>query len=75
MMPISFRLKEVLDEANVTPYALAKASGVAPNTVYPIVADRVKRVDLETISRLLGGLRELTGREYDVGDLMRYSRS
>ena len=72
-MQVRVRLKEFLDEHHVSPakLSLALRGQVAQGSIYALLkSDRVKRVDLNTLSGLLGALREIIGREVHVGDLL-----
>jgi predicted transcriptional regulator len=73
-VPIHFTLRERLDELAITPYQLSKTSGVSLNTVYSIVHDRTKRIDKDTLDALLTGLGDLTGKTFEVSDVLGYER-
>jgi putative transcriptional regulator len=50
-------LKPLLRERNMTPYALAKATGLSLGTIYRITNNKAKRLELETIDRLCAALK------------------
>ena len=70
-MAVKWTLKEVLEAHDVSPYQLRKASGLSANTVYPMVRGHAKRVSLATLTRTLAALRQLTGKRFRVGDLLK----
>lgn len=72
MDSVRWRLKEFLDERDLTAYALTKAADLAPNTVYTIARGRNHQVKLETLAGILGGLRKLTGEEIGFDDVLEY---
>ena len=71
-MPIKWKLKELLDAHDLTPYRLMKQSGLAHGTVYRIVNGEANGVDTATLDATIRALRELTGQQVDVADLLEY---
>jgi DNA-binding Xre family transcriptional regulator len=71
-MAVRWKVKEVLNRHDITPYRLVKASGLAQATVYRLVNDDTAGLSTETLTVLLGTLRELTGEELGVADLLSY---
>ena len=49
-----------------------KASGLSQGTIYRLVAGSDVSVRTSTLGRLIKTLRELTGRQVDIGDLLEY---
>lgn len=70
MATVHFRLDDTLRRHKKNAAALVKASGLAKATVYNIVNNKAKAVELETLSKLLNGLRELTGEEASIDDIL-----
>lgn len=73
MPTIRWRLAAFLEEKGISAYALAKHSAVKhPNTVYRIarLGHEPTRVDIPTLNALLDGLRELTGEEVRLTDIL-----
>ena len=73
MPTIRWRLAAFLEEKGISAYALAKQSAVKhPNTVYRIArpGHEPTRVDIPTLNALLDGLRELTGEEVRLTDIL-----
>lgn len=70
-----WRLAAFLRERGLSAYALAKISAVKhPNTVYRIARDghEPTRVDLPTLTAILDGLRQLTGEDVRLTDILVY---
>lgn len=65
-----WRLKDYLQEHDLTAYALVRASNLAPNTVYSLARGNQNQIRLDTIAGVLGGLRELTGKEVALTDIL-----
>ncbi|MEM7734854.1 MAG: helix-turn-helix transcriptional regulator [Deinococcota bacterium] len=70
MSPVHFKVGETLRIHNQTPAALIEASGLAKTTVYNIVNNKAKAVELETLSKLMAGLRELTKEDVSIADIL-----
>jgi DNA-binding Xre family transcriptional regulator len=69
-MPIiSFNLEPLLRQHGKNPSALVEASGLSKTTVYNIVNNKAKAVELETLEKLLTGLEKLTGQPLSFNDL------
>jgi DNA-binding Xre family transcriptional regulator len=71
-MAVRWKVKEVLNRHDITPYRLVKASGLAQATVYRLVNNDTAGLSTETLTVLLRTLRELTGEELGVADLLSY---
>lgn len=70
MSTVHFKVGDTLRRHNKTPAALIEASGLAKTTVYNIVNNKAKAVELETLGKLITGLRELTQAEVDISDII-----
>jgi DNA-binding XRE family transcriptional regulator len=69
---IRLRLKEVLEEHGVSPYALGKAvEGISPKTVYMYV-NGMRQPSLGALSNVIKAIRELTGENIEVEDVLKY---
>lgn len=75
MERIQIKLHEVMGKHRIKQAELSSASGVRYATLNPIYHGKTVRVDLETLARLLRGLRELTGQPYTVADLLEYTET
>jgi hypothetical protein len=71
---IVWKLKPFLEQHNISAYALAKqvAPKLASNTVYSLVRETPKRVDIESLELILIALKELTGKKVDIPHLLEY---
>ena len=75
MAAIRWKLAEYLSTRSLTPYSLAKASGVQRmNTIYRIsrAGDEPTRIDLPTLAAIISGLRKLTGEDVQITDVLEY---
>lgn len=70
MSTVHFKLDDTLRRHKKNAAALVEASGLAKATVYNIVNNKAKAVELETLSKLMKGLRDLTGEEADLSDIL-----
>lgn len=70
MVSIRPRLREYLDTKGLTAYRLAqRVDGMKPASVYAIAAGK-KRPSLESLEKILGALRELTGEPVSLADVL-----
>jgi len=67
-----WKLKDYLDRHDLTPHQLALEAKLSVNTVYPMARGQAERISLKTIDRVIAALRELTGEDVDIGDLLEY---
>ncbi|WP_216322935.1 helix-turn-helix domain-containing protein [Deinococcus aestuarii] len=75
MSATRWKLADFLKARGFSAYALVKASGVKqPNTIYRIArpGHEPTRVDLPTLTLILDGLRQLTGEDVQIGDILEY---
>lgn len=68
------RLPELLAEHGLSAYSIEQAlrGEVARNSVYAMASGKTTRVDLGTLTGVLRVLREKTGKEFTVGDVLVY---
>ncbi len=71
---IRWKLKAILKEYGLTPYWLAKATNgkLSLNAVYNAVADDLTAIKFESLGILIDTLRELTGNQISVENLIEY---
>lgn len=69
-MSLDWKLRDVLEQHNITVYKLADVSGVPRNTLYNLVNKEPARVDLGTLEAVLTALDSLTGTRVNVSDLL-----
>jgi len=68
-MPIRWTLAEVLDRQGLTPYRLAKLTGLSVPTCYDLAKPHLPgRIDADTLARLCKAL------DCQPGDLLEYKR-
>lgn len=75
---VKWRLSEFLQHNNVTAYKLAHTvKNARANTIYRIAREgnEMKRVDFEVLADMLVGLRELTGKDVQLTDLLEFDPS
>lgn len=75
MAAIRWKLAQYLSAHSLTPYSLAKASGIQRmNTIYRIsrAGDEPTRIDLPTLAAIISGLRKLTGEDVQITDVLEY---
>lgn len=70
MDTVRWKLKDYLEQNDLSTYALVRASKLAPNTVYSLARGSTNHVRLNTIAGVLGGLRQLTGHEVTLTDIL-----
>ncbi|WP_104989968.1 helix-turn-helix transcriptional regulator [Deinococcus sp. NW-56] len=79
MALIRLRLSTYLQEAGITPAALAAAvhPTLSRNTVYRLLRqeDTITRLDFPTLAALMTALRQLTGKPVDFADLLELDES
>lgn len=63
-------LKDYLNRHEVTPYQLAKATGLSVNTVYPLARGEAQRISLDTLQTVLDALDKLTGERVELSDVL-----
>ncbi len=71
-----WKLRSLLEQEGKSAYALARilAEKTRPNTIYRLVriGQEPTRVDLSTLSLVILGLRQLTGKTIQVSDILEY---
>ena len=69
---IKWKLKEFLEEHNLTAYRLAQQTTkkVSQNAVYNAANGDISRIDFNTLDGIIVGLSELTNEEVVVSDLI-----
>jgi DNA-binding Xre family transcriptional regulator len=71
-MPIRWKLKDVLNESGITAYQLMKESGLAGSTIYRLTGGKTEGVQGKVLDRILTALHRLTGKTFDVGDVLEW---
>jgi DNA-binding XRE family transcriptional regulator len=72
---IRLKLKELLEAHGVSAYALGKAvEGISPKTIYMYVNGQ-RQPSLGAVATLLHSLRELTGENIQLCELLEYKET
>lgn len=71
-VPVHWTVKPLLKKHKITPYRLMKESGLAQGTIYRLVNGDTRSLNADTLDRVMGALRRLTGEEIEISDLLRY---
>jgi predicted transcriptional regulator len=74
-MPFKWKVSEILEEHKITPYRLAKDSGLANNTVYSIVNGKSEVMHGQVLEKLLSTLEDLTGKKFLIQDVVEWTRA
>lgn len=67
---ITFRLGEILLRHRISQNQFAKISNVRPNTINDIVNGDIKRIEVQTLEKILAVLAEWG---YTIDDLIKFS--
>lgn len=67
---IKWKLKAYLDAHGLKPYDLVQRTQLAANTVYGMARGESKSARLDTLEIVVRTLRELTGQEVSIGDVV-----
>ncbi|MFM9327971.1 helix-turn-helix domain-containing protein [Paenibacillus mesotrionivorans] len=65
-------LQKTLDAEGITKGALAREAKVRPNFVYELCEGKTRRIDLDTLNKLINTLNEMSGKEYDLSAVLEY---
>ena len=63
---VVLRFKELMEQKNMLPNALANISGVTPSTVYSMLDARRKELSINLIKKLCDGLEITLGEFFSV---------
>jgi DNA-binding Xre family transcriptional regulator len=70
MTQIQWKLKPYLEENSVSTHKLALEAGISPPNLYTLIrGEGAKNVSRETLAKLIGALRRLTGQTVTPNDL------
>lgn len=70
MQTTQFKLEFLLRQHRTNPLALAEASGLSKTTVYNIVNNKAKAIELQTLDKLMAGLERLLGRPVRFDEIL-----
>lgn len=71
---VAWKLKPTLDTRNITRYALQKKSGVPMNTLRAMYDGGTTRVDFSVLDRVIDTLREMTGEDLTLADVLEWKK-
>ncbi|GIP55272.1 helix-turn-helix domain-containing protein [Paenibacillus vini] len=71
-MTIKLKLEDTLTSAGLSKNALAREAKVRPNLIYDMCEGKTKRLDLETLGKIIDTLNAMTGRSYTLTDVLEY---
>lgn len=71
-VPLQWKLKDVLDKNNITPYRFIQESNLSASTVYRITGGRTDGVQGETLDQILETLYKLTGDVHTPSDVIHW---
>jgi len=75
MATFRWRLADFLNKRDISVYALAKTRGVTKmNSIYRLArkGQEPQRIDLAVLAEVITELRQLTGEEVQLADLLEY---
>ena len=73
-MTVKWKVKELLDQHNKTPYALWKASGLSRTATYQICSGEMLGLRFDALARLMLGLEKLLGQAITPNDVLEVVR-
>ncbi len=71
---VHWTLKETMDTHGVTRYALQKEANLAMNTLRGMYDGTTRRPDLEAIDKVINKLREMTGKDITLTDVLKWRK-
>lgn len=63
---ITFRIIQLCEAKNITPYALAILCGIDKSTIYSILGDKSKSPEVATIKKICDGLEITLGEFFNT---------
>ena len=75
MGEIRFVLDKTLREIGITPHKLSLESKIRSNTIYSMIHNETKRIEIETLISLLDTLNSLANKKISVSDIFIYIQS
>ncbi|WP_241674625.1 helix-turn-helix domain-containing protein [Paenibacillus luteus] len=73
-LAIRIKLEETLELHKITKNALAREAKVRPNLIYDMCEGKTRRVDLDTLSKIIDTLSQLTGEALAITNILEYTR-
>ena len=73
-LPFKWKLREVLQQRDITPYRLMHESGISHTTIYRIVNGYSQTLNGRVLEQLLETLERITGEKFTITDLVEWER-
>ena len=71
MIQVQWKLKPYLEQNSISAHKLAIEAGISPPNLYTLIrGEGAKNVSRETLAKLIGALRRLTGQPISPNDLL-----
>lgn len=74
-MTIQIILGKTLEKYHISKNALAREAKVRPNLIYEMCEAKTKRIDLDTLGKIIFTLEQLTGKKHSIADIFEYNTS
>jgi DNA-binding Xre family transcriptional regulator len=69
---IRFKIGQFIEENNLSRGGVAREAKVRPNVVYEMSNNETKRVELETLDKIMDALSRLLDRPVELHEIMEY---
>lgn len=70
---IRIKVGEFIDDAGLSRNAVAREAKIRSNAIYEMASNETKRLDLETFNKVIETLRNMTGRDVTIADMLEYT--
>lgn len=71
MIQVHWKLKPYLEQNTISAHKLALEAGISPPNLYTLIrGEGAKNVSRETLAKLIGALRRLTGQPVAINDVL-----
>lgn len=71
-MAFNFKLSSLLEDNDISKNALAREAKVRPNLIYEMCDNKTKRIELETLEKVLITISEMIGRQVGIHEVLEY---
>lgn len=71
-VPLNWKLKDLLEENDITPYRFIQESDLSASTIYRITGGRTEGVQGKVLDEILSTLHRLTGKIYGPSDVLHW---
>lgn len=69
---VRWKLKEYLEDNDLSAYSVAKEIGVSLQSIYRITNNQAKSANFETTANLINALCKMTGKTVSFDDILEY---